>query len=152
MKVLSSGIYSELQKTFRTRNSSHKSARVFSNAIPQKNTRCCTWPLHVRSVKGWICEKSLVTCVTPLPVTIYFCENISWNVWIDAARSLSRCDFFRFFLNYKPFSNLHNKWCLLPHLKPALYIFKYATDVVWHVSQVMLLPNFSTTCLSADEQ
>ena len=34
MKVFSSGICSELQKTFRTRNSSRNSARVFSNAIP----------------------------------------------------------------------------------------------------------------------
>src|SRR4029434_1413476 len=41
MKVFSSGICSELQKTFRTRNSSRNSARVFSNAIPLKTTR---WP------------------------------------------------------------------------------------------------------------
>src|SRR4029434_4898496 len=34
MKVFSSGICSELQKTFRTRNSSRNSSRVFSNAIP----------------------------------------------------------------------------------------------------------------------
>src|SRR4029434_9316922 len=60
MKVFSSGIYSELQKNFRTRNSSRKSARGFLNAIPQKTTRCPTGPFHVRSVAGWICEKSLV--------------------------------------------------------------------------------------------
>ena len=63
MKVFSSGICFELQKNFRTRNSSRKSG-VFLNAIPQKTTRCPKGPLRVRSVKGWICEKLLVIAFT----------------------------------------------------------------------------------------